>query len=92
MGVSREMVQFSGWWKYPFSYSKLLSNSLIHAGIHFTSSVSQPRLNPSLFRRFAVRRLPATLLSVHPVLPRILAHCLWDSLLTIGIAIENLLL
>jgi len=25
MGVSREMVQFSGWWKYPFSYSKLLS-------------------------------------------------------------------
>ncbi|WP_213470726.1 hypothetical protein, partial [Paenibacillus dendritiformis] len=25
MGVSREMVQFSEWWKYPFPYSKLLS-------------------------------------------------------------------
>jgi len=25
MGGSREMVQLSGWWKYPFSYSKLLS-------------------------------------------------------------------
>ncbi|WP_213469238.1 hypothetical protein [Paenibacillus dendritiformis] len=41
MGVSREMVQFSGWWKYPFSYSKLLSQQ---------PDICRIRCNP-LFRR-----------------------------------------
>ncbi|WP_210429481.1 hypothetical protein, partial [Paenibacillus dendritiformis] len=50
MGVSREMVQFSGWWKYPFSDSKLLSQQPDICSTFFSNNRSLPR-NPALWQQ-----------------------------------------